>query len=379
GLFKINFPLSYFATANLEFCFTLYPQIINIMKFNFSFVVACMFVMMSGSNTFAAIPDGQWCNFEGDPGEFWGSTELDISFANPEKKDGRIVYGSYGESYEGTDEEMPYYDFGKPEINGNRATCKAYHYKYEWNDKLQTGVKKYIGNPEDCTLIYDENAKSITIKMGTDFSVTLQDADRCSLVSVDGGNNINVRKTPVKGEIVGKATKGQMLQLLSISSAPNYGEKWYEVRLPDSTTGFISGKYVTLVPKILYSIPDMFFNDKYNNIYFSHVYEEADPDNAYDRTVIFKRSGNIVMCQDFTGFPYGYRMPIESYGMGVIDGNKIIINRFITRDEGSELFENGDFAGLAKVSCDAEPEIWNYMNNALYNDGVEYNWGMNAQ
>lgn len=49
-----------------------------------------IFVMMSVPSTFASIPDGQWCRLEGDPGAFYGSVDLNISFANPEKKDGRI-------------------------------------------------------------------------------------------------------------------------------------------------------------------------------------------------------------------------------------------------------------------------------------------------
>lgn len=331
-----------------------------------------IFVMMSVPSTFASIPDGQWCRLEGDPGAFYGSVDLNISFANPEKKDGRIVYGSYSEAYEGTD-EVPYYDFGKPEINGNQATCKAYRYTYEWNDKIQRGVKKYIGKPEDCTLIYDENAKSVTINMGADFSVTLEDAERCSLVAVDGGNNINVRKAPVDGEKVGMATKGQMFPLLSITSAPNYGEKWYEVRLPDSTTGFISGKYATPVSEKLYYIPDDYFLD---NMCFVFVLEDADPNNVHDRTISFKRKGNNVMCHDLIRFPLVFREAIDYFGMGVIEGNKIIINKFITGNEGYEPYEDADFNALAKVSSDQDPDIWYYMSGCLYKDGKEFNWAV---
>lgn len=338
------------------------------MNIKTSIITAIIIAHTFLSNCFAAIPDGDWCILEGNPGEYYGSNNLNISFDLPEKQNGKIVYGSYEESWEG--DEGAYYDFGKPVINGNKATFKAYECGFDWNPKTEKVIKKHTGKTEDCTLTYDEITKTVTLKIGAE--IEFKESNKCNFIAIDGGNNINVRKSPVTGEKIGQVTKGQILPLLSISSAPNYGEKWYEVKLPDGKTGFVSSKFVRPVSKELYMIPDMYFEP---NIYFEHAFDDSDPNNVRLQTVSFKRKGNKVMCHDFTGFPLVFRFPWDFYGMGVIEGNKIIINKNLGMNEGREPYENTDFTKFEKNATEVTPEIWYYMNGCIFNgDGMEFNW-----
>ena len=340
------------------------------MNIKTTFVPAIILALSFLSNCFAAIPDGDWCILEGNPGEYYGSNNLNISFEHPEKQNGKIVYGSYEESWEG--DEGAFYDFGKPEISGNKAAFTAYECGFDWNPKTEKVIKKHTGKTTDGTLTYDDISKTVTLKIGTDFELKFKESNRCSFIAVDGGNHINVRKSPVTGEKIGQVTKGQMLPLLSISSAPNYGEKWYEVRLPDSTTGYVSSKFVRPVSKELYMIPDMYFEP---DIYFVHAFEDSDPNYVRQQTVSFKRKGNKVMNHDFTGFPLVFRLPWEFYGMGVIEGNKMIINKHLGMHEGLEPYEEADFTEFEKNATDTTPEIWYYMNGCIYDsDGMEFNW-----
>lgn len=58
----------------------------------------------------------------------------------------------------------------------------------------------------------------------------------------DGSESVNIRQSPtVRSEKIGKALDGERFELIST------GDEWYEVRLEDGTSGFISERYVSPV------------------------------------------------------------------------------------------------------------------------------------
>lgn len=326
---------------------------------------ACFSAVIAGSNSQAAIPEGEWAQLiDGCIRE-----ELTISFNHPEKIDGKMFYGSFWS----TAGSSSYIDeFGKPEISGNTAKCTAYSYvKYydcsedeEVIDDVDDGLI-YNDNTEKCLIIYDENKKSVRINIGEQETKIFTESDRYSFIICDG-NNVNVRTKPVNGEIIGKLTEGQSLPLISSASVPNSKDVWYEIELPDAKRGFVSGRYVSKTTKNMLAIPSEVFQP--NREYY-RIHEDKDENNTYQETFTFKRKGNKVMASCVTTFPLVFRLPWEFYYSGEIKNNQIILTKSLLGSDGLDLFDNDNFSEFEKQAHDEEqPIILNYSGQWFYID-----------
>lgn len=333
---------------------------------NFLVSTFLLFVLFCSSCAGVSIPDGDWEQLEGDDEEVYGYTSLNISFEYPQMEKGKLSYGSITFSYEGGDWEQ--YAFSKPEISGNEAKCTATPYILEWNGTEEE--LKQNGNAEDCTITYDGKTKSVTVKVSDKFEIAFNESERCTFVAISEGNNITIRKSPVDGEKITTATTGEMMPLVAITSAPDNGGRWYEVKLPDSKKGFVNAKFVVPVTAKNYTVSDNFFEP---GVSFSHSFENPGDDPRIV-TVEFKRKGNEVMCYKNTMFPVSMQMAIEEYGYGKIEGNKIIIGKTLLGGDGYALFEDNNFAGLEEKAEPAEPEVWNTFWGNLYQDGIQYEY-----
>lgn len=335
--------------------------------------VVCFLVAVMSSCCLAEIPQGHWMKKDIQPGQTWGESQyLQLNFDNPYQIDGKQFYGSI-KCPAGS--KMDIIEFAKPEISGNTAKVKAYHYVEYFDEDGGVFFNDLI---EDWTIIFDDKSQKVRIITNGGYSYSFGPSDRRNRV-VSNTNNLNIRKAPVNGQKIGSMTMCQALPMLSVAPQKN-GADWYEIRLPDGNTGFVSSQYVEWVSPSWLSVPEGLIKP---NISYIHAYDEPDPDNTRQTTIDFIRKGNQIMCHFFTGYPLVFRLPIDVYSMGHIEENKIILDSFIS-PLGSDIdvmdiFDSGNFSEFAKHATKMDgPDIFyfdsNYYNGRVFDtSGTEFN------
>lgn len=330
----------------------------------------CFCVALFFSIGTAGIPQGNWIKTDYIIENYGEDTtlELDVDKSlNFDKKNffGRLVNHT-GSCF------IDFFMFSNPEVSGNTIKCKAYKYTDEggeyWIDKIY----------DDCTITYDEKTSIVKISINDCCDYSFGPSDYCTQV-ISCTNNLNIRKTPVSGAKIGTMTTMQTLPLVSATHMKN-GDVWYEVKLPDSSTGFVSGKYANPVSPSWLAIPAGFINP---DIEYVNYDDDPNPKNATHTRLYFHRNGNQVLCNYFTGFVMGGRLPYMVDMIGHIEGNKIILDRKIDKDEmdadPSDLFDAGKVSELAKYAEKMDEEVIfyldrNYCNGLIYDIyGAEYN------
>jgi len=69
-----------------------------------------------------------------------------------------------------------------------------------------------------------------------------QDKIMVAIKITDGAESVNVRQEPaVKSQKIGEAKDGETFEFVSVNSG------WYEVKLTDGSSGFISARYLEVV------------------------------------------------------------------------------------------------------------------------------------
>ncbi len=325
---------------------------------------ACISAVIAGSNSLAAIPEGEWgLLIDGCIRE-----DLTISYNHPEKIDDKMFYGSFWFTA-GSSSHI--YEFGEPEISGNTAKCTAYGYSKYYDDYEESDDSMfYDDETEECLIIYDENSKSIRVNIGKQQTKIFTESDRFSFIICEG-NNVNVRTKPVNGAKIGKLTKGQALPLISTSSVPNSKDVWYEIELPDAKKGYVSGRYVWKTTKNMLSIPADAIQP---NIEYSRMNVNKDENDTYQETFTFTRKGNKVMAYYLLSFPLVFRLPGEFYYSGEIKNNQIILTKLFYGSDGQALFDQNNFSEFEKqAKIMNQPIILNYEGQSIYDeDGLVY-------
>jgi len=60
----------------------------------------------------------------------------------------------------------------------------------------------------------------------------------------DGSESVNIRQKPTVGSNkIGEAKEGDTFEFVSVNSG------WYEIKLADESTGFISARYLEVMPE----------------------------------------------------------------------------------------------------------------------------------
>ncbi len=317
---------------------------------------------------YAVIPDGNWMRkvFYEEYNMYGADEYLKISLGHSERMDGREFFGSL----KNVDGKSVIWKFADPEASGNTVKCKAYLYLAYLSDDSDMVSGDQI---KDCTISYDEIQKTISVEVGDEDVSVFKESDRCTFVVCDG-NKVNVRKAPVNGEKIGMLTKGQSVRMISMTYGQKNDDVWYEIKLPDSRTGYVSGKYVEPFSSGWLDIPEGVLKSE---ITYGHIFTDSNPEDESCATLNFCRKGKMVMCHSFIGFPNTFRLPIEEYLMGRIEENKIIldsyINVFATDADVYDIFDSGNFAEFKKFAESQNPVTYYYYEGNIYDaEGIEY-------
>lgn len=345
-------------------------------------IVASLFFAIIYTCCFADIPQGDWMKKT----QYNEDMFLEIRFDSPKIIDGKSLYGSMTEI---SGSKAGIIMFGKPEITGNSAKCKSYQYVQYFD--VDDPDKNIFFNDivYDCIMQYDPQKNILKIKVGDDLVENFTASDRRTR-AVCNADKLNIRKSPVNGEKIGSMTKGQTLPVLSVVPAKKTGKQydnWYEVQLPDSRTGFVSGRYINWVSPSSIAIRKEFLTPK---ISYSHLFDNRNPNFSFGQTLTFVRKGNQVLCY-FQQIPHpeSSRMGIEEYYMGHIDENKIVLDSCASLwtvgpdVDLEDIFEKADFNKFAKCAEKMEkPDVY-YFDNDYWNgcildsNGTEFHASVN--
>lgn len=329
-------------------------------------------------------PDKEWTRDWMDGGMVYGTTVFHPSFSHPDPSLSiNGLSAPYGyEEYQGEGGDYIFRIFSDVRLEGNKAYYKTIDYTFDYDSAAeketitQTGTGEYKAtyNPADGSV-------DISHKIaGNDETYHLKNPDRQQYVIVNYGNKVNIRKIPKTGSVIGKADKGQLYKLKSKKEIEtgNSVESWFEVEMPDNSTGFISGEFASIA----------YDEDEDPGKVGSEIFEKGiafiesidDPmgeegsEPVGVREFRFEKIGErVLMIADemyFNGRIHGC-----GYFFGQIADNSIIFNKGIYDQGGfagaDEAYESGDYKKLESMMCPEDEMKVYYYNGILYYFGEE--------
>ncbi len=318
----------------------------------------------------ANFPNGTWDLDCSDGFEYDGYECFVSRFATPDPQckilNVAVPYGYYKYGYEGGDSGV--FVFSMPKIEGNIARFTVTPYEYVYEDDFGEILKPTNQGSEVWKAVYNYSDNSVTVGESV-----FKDPDRQRWVVSWEAHNVNIRKAPLNGAVIGKAPKGKTFKLLGkqeVKKRNQYGEydeTWYKIDLGNGDTGFVTSEYFIIAADYKCD-PSRIPVDALNKKYSCDL-----------ETYTFQRVGNKVIGWQNIMNPSGHGMAGDFYYLGRINGNGIEWYKTLWGNDGYEIFESSDLVKFERLGEPYErrgknslfPEDLYYYNDVIFEDG---NW-----
>jgi len=331
-------------------------------------LMTLVIAIMGSVVALANFPNGTWDLDCYSGGECYGKECFVSHFTTPDPNlkfmNISVPYGYYEYGGEGGDFE--FYVFSKPKIEGNIATFTATSYELVYEEGFGEKLKLKNQSPQVWKAVYNPLDNNVTVGESV-----FKDPDRQRWVVSDVAHNVNIRKTPLKGVVIGKAPKGKTFKLLGKQDVKKrnqyieYDETWYKIDLGNGDTGFVTSEYFSFADDSTCD-PSMIPVDALNKEY------------VYDlETYAFQRAGNKVIGWLNIMDPSGHGMAGDFYYLGRINGNGIEWYKTLWGSDGYDIFKSSDFDKFERLGEPYEkrgknslfPDDLFYYNDVIFEDG----------
>ncbi len=341
-----------------------------------------LIVPFEKGNVPGGFPDKTWEKSHSDGGMIYGETIVITKFNRPDSglsvNEIPAPYG-YMEFYgEGGDNTA--WIFKDCRINGNKASFSADVYSMDYDSEAEKEIFVRSEDVAVMTAVYNPADGSLDLKTKSkDYEDSLHflNPDRQKYVQITKGHNVNIRRTPESGATVGKSEKGQVFKLKSIKDITRNDvvRTWYEISLPDGSSGYVSGEFATIADDEDGWNPASFGSEPFDKGgYYTEPIKGPEDDIVGSRSYSFTRLGNRVLMVADEIYLNG-RIHGCYYAIGRIDGNSIVFNKGIYDQGGmagaDEAFENGDFKTLESLMTPEDEHRLYYSPGNLYYLGEE--------
>ena len=334
---------------------------INIKRF-----LVLLFLWLTGELImYAGFPNGEWEFINYDKEFYSWPNNFISSFEKPDPNLKIEGYSSPYGYYQGYIEDAPWAYlaiFSNPKFKDNEVEFTVTLYSDPGFDDVELIQldETFCWKAE-----YDPVKNSVKLMMEK-AQLIFPDPNRQRWVVSAQSHNINIRKAPVNGTVIGKAPMGKVYKVKKKHVTPKY-DTWFEIDLGNGASGFVSGEYFWYANDYDYDLSTIPSDAPKENITY----------RSKDGMMEFARQGNLIMVytEKMNGLnDKGQIIPASCYvRLGRIKGN--MIEWYKWDFMGLNYVIEKNFSGLEQdgVTYYGEsPEQTFYYNGIIFEDGEQY-------